>query len=251
MTAVIAGARIDGAQLLVDKLSSRHPLDEEDRDALRNLPCTVQVANPNQYLIHEGQLAGRCSFLLSGFAIRYKIVAGDRRQIVAILIRGDFVDLQNSMLGFADHSVQMLTRGKIASVSSRNLWALVRARTNIAEALWFDTSLDTAVLHEWLASLGRRDARSRIAHLLCEFAVRMKVAGLATGVECGLPMSQEQLADTIGLAPAYVNRTLKQLEDDGLIYRVTPRSITIADWDELSEVGDFTSDYLHLAAEDA
>ena len=251
MASVMAEGKGASSELLVEKLASRHRLDEEDRSALRDLPCTVQVANPNQFLVREGQVARQCSFLLSGFAIRHKIVAGGRRQIVAILIRGDFVDLQNSMFGFADHSVQMLTRGKISSIGRRDMRGLLRERPNVAQAMWMETLLDNAVLREWLANLGRRDARSRIAHLLCEFAVRMKVAGLASGIECDLPMSQEQLADATGLAPAYVNRTLKQLEEEELIFRATPRSITIADWDRLSEAGDFTMGYLHLSDQDA
>ena len=112
--------------------------------------------------------------------------------------------------------------------------------------MWFDTLVDSAIFSEWVANVGRRDARTRVAHLLCEFALRLKVAGLGDEVGYQLPMTQEQLGDTTGLTSVHVNRTLKQLESEGLIERVSPRAISIGDWERLADVGDFDSHYLHL-----
>jgi Crp-like helix-turn-helix domain len=59
-------------------------------------------------------------------------------------------------------------------------------------------------------------------------------------------MTQDQLGDTTGLTSVHVNRTLKALEADGLIQRLSPRSITVGDWKKLADTGDFDSGYLHL-----
>ena len=96
------------------------------------------------------------------------------------------------------------------------------------------------------ANIGRRDARTRIAYVLCGFALRLKIAGLGEQTGYQLSMTQEQLGDVSGLTSVHVNRTLKSLEADGLIERVTPRSITIGDWKKLAAAGDFDSKYLHL-----
>ena len=74
-------------------------------------------------------------------------------------------------------------------------------------------------MREWVVNVGRRDARQRIAHVLCEFAVRLEARGLASNHGFELPMTQEQLADTTGLTSVHVNRVLKGLETDGLINR--------------------------------
>lgn len=97
-----------------------------------------------------------------------------------------------------------------------------------------------------MTNVGRRDARTRVAHLLCEFSLRLKVAGLGDESDYELPMTQEQLADATGMTSVHVNRTLKGLEAAGLIDRSNPRSIQIGDWRKLADVGDFDSNYLHL-----
>ena len=112
--------------------------------------------------------------------------------------------------------------------------------------MWLDTLVDALIFREWIANVGRRDARTRVAHLLCEFSLRLKVAGLGEHTDYELPFTQEQLADATGLTPVHINRTLKGLEADRLIERRSPRSITIGDWKKLAETGDFNSTYLHL-----
>jgi DNA-binding IclR family transcriptional regulator len=64
-------------------------------------------------------------------------------------------------------------------------------------------------------------------------------------------MTQEQIADTTGLTPVHVNRTLKSLEARGLIERRSSRTVTIGDWKKLAEAGDFDSNYLHLRENEA
>jgi CRP-like cAMP-binding protein len=119
-------------------------------------------------------------------------------------------------------------------------------RPAVAHAMWIDTLVDASIFREWIANIGRRDARTRVAHLLCEFAVRLRVAGLGGDAYYELPMTQEQLADATGLTSVHVNRTLKGLEREGLIERANPRAIWIGDWRRLAEAGDFDTNYLHL-----
>jgi CRP-like cAMP-binding protein len=83
---------------------------------------------------------------------------------------------------------------------------------------------------------------------LCEFSLRLEVAGLGEQTQYQMPMTQDQLADATGLTPVHVNRTLKALEADGLIERATARAITIGDWKKLAAAGDFNSNYLHMTA---
>jgi CRP-like cAMP-binding protein len=135
------------------------------------------------------------------------------------------VDLQNSLLGYADHSVQMLTEGEVATIPRDAVRQLARDRPAVGEAMWIDTLVDGSIFREWIANVGRRDARTRIAHLLCEFSLRLKVAGLGEQTDYELPMTQEQLADATGLTSVHVNRILKGLGADKLIDRRSARSI--------------------------
>jgi CRP-like cAMP-binding protein len=110
--------------------------------------------------------------------------------------------------------------------------------------------VEGSISREWIANVGRRNSRERIAHFLCEFGLRLSHAGLAEEQNYELPMTQDQLADTTGLTPVHVNRTLKSLEAEGLIERASPKSIRIGDWKNLADVGDFDSGYLHMKEDD-
>ncbi|HEX8257922.1 MAG TPA: Crp/Fnr family transcriptional regulator [Allosphingosinicella sp.] len=232
-------------QPMLDKLERHVRFQEEDRAAMLALPHTLRTVEPSKYIVREGDRAENACLLRSGFAFRHKTVGDGGRQIVAIHMKGDLVDLQNSLLRTADHSVQALTEAEIALIPRRAIVELCARNAIVAQAMWLDTLVDGSVFREWIANVGRRDARSRTAHVLCEFAIRQESAGLGERGEYELPMTQEQLADVLGLTPVHVNRTLKSLEADGLISR-NKRSVTIGSWENLRAAGDFSPAYLHL-----
>ena len=177
--------------------------------------------------------------------MRHKVVGDGSRQIVAIHMKGELVDLQNSLLGVADHSVQMLTPGKVAMIPRDEMIRVAFERPNVGKAMWMDTLVDASIFREWIANVGRRDSATRVAHLLCEFSLRLKVAGLGEETDYELPMTQEQLADATGLTAVHINRTLKQLASDGLIVRER-RFVIIPDWKKLRHAAEFNESYLHL-----
>lgn len=195
--------------------------------------------------MREGDRTTHSCLLRAGFVYRHKVVADGARQICAIHMAGDIVDLQNSLLGFADHNVQALTRAEVAFIPQEAIRQIAFERPAIGMAMWFDTLVDSSIFREWIANVGRRNARTRIAHLLCEFALRVEAAALAKHDNYTLPMTQEQLADCTGLTPVHVNRTLRSLDADGVISR-TNRSVTVDDWKRLAAEGDFSSAYLHM-----
>ena len=201
--------------LLLRNLELRAPLSPADREAVLALPYQLRVLEPSTYTVREGDPPDRCGVLVRGFAYRQKLSGDGQRQIVAIHIPGEAVDFQNLFLDVADHSVQMLTRGEVAFLARRDLQQLFRARPGVAHAVLVKILVEASVFREWVLNVGRRDSKTRLAHVLCEFAVRLQAHGLAEEYGYELPMTQEQLADSLGLTPVHVNRTLKALEADG------------------------------------
>ena len=230
-------------------LLSHSALSEDDRQAVRDLPTRLRKLDPGSYLIREGDVPTHCSVLVSGFAIRLKVTGEGSRQIMAVCIPGDAIDFQNLFLGISDHAIQILTRSVIADIPREPLQELLFNRPAISAAVIHSTLIEASILREWVVNVGRRDARSRIAHVLCEFAVRLEARGLAPHGGFQLPMTQEQLGDATGLTPIHVNRVLRGLQADGLINRQR-RNIQFADWRALQETADFTRRYLHLPGED-
>jgi CRP-like cAMP-binding protein len=230
---------------MVRVLSTREDLHERDRNAIFALPFTLRKMQAAQYLVWDGDKPQYTCLLISGFAFRHKIAGNGGRQIVSIHMRGDIVDLQNSLLGTADHNVQMLTAGEVAIVPVEAMRELAFNHPSVGMAMWYETLVEGSIFREWVLNVGRRDARTRIAHLLCELALRMETAGLGEHINYEMPITQEQLADSVALTSVHVNRTLMKLESEGLITR-NRRMITVVDWKKLIAVADFEPRYLHV-----
>lgn len=230
---------------LVRKLLLHAQLDEDDQRAILELPHVLRQLEGGKYIVREGDKPTHSCLLLSGFVIRNKLVEGGGRQIVNVHVAGDMCDLQNSLLTIADHNVQTLTPCEAAFIPREALVDLSFTRPAVGKAFWLETLVEASIAREWIANVGRRNAKARIAHLLCEFAYRLNAVGLGEECDYELPMTQEQLADTTGLTPVHVNRTLKLLDAEGLTRR-SKKSVKITNWKRMAKVADFRSTYLHL-----
>ena len=231
--------------LLADKLDLHAPLSDADRNAIMNLPFGLRTLEAADYVVREGEPPVECAILVTGFACRHKLTSGGRRQIISLHIPGEPLDFQHLFLGTADHNIQMVTQGEVALVPRGAFRALVHSNPSVATAIIASILVEGSMFREWLLNLGQRDARSRMAHVLCEFAMRMQAHGLEIGDEYELPINQEQFGDALGLSTVHVNRTLKLLEADGLIVR-TKRHIAFPSWERIRRAGDFNERYLHL-----
>ncbi len=230
---------------MVRKLDQWTPLDDHDRAALLALPFKSRELKSGDHIVWDGDRPQYSCVLLSGFAIRYKLAGSGGRQIMSIHMTGDILDLQNSLLGVADHNVQMLSAGEVALIPIETVRELAFRRPAVGMAMWYETLVEASIFREWILNIGRRNARTRIGHLLCEFAVRLEVAELGKQTDYELPITQEQLADAVALTPVHVNRTLMALESGGYITR-SKRHIRINDWHKLAKVADFEPRYLHI-----
>lgn len=232
------------SNLLVRKLESFHPLSREDKDLLSLHTEAVREIEAKRDIIHEGQAPENVFLILSGFACRYKITNDGRRQIMAYLVPGDFCDFQVFILKEMDHSIGTLSRCTVVELSRQTVLDLTE-RPAIARAFWWACLVDAAVLREWLVNVGQRDAEPRIAHLLCELLMRLEAVGLVKDNAFRLPITQIDLADTVGITNVHANRMLTSLRDDGLI-EINSQSMIIKDVQRLKKLSGFNPNYLHL-----
>jgi CRP-like cAMP-binding protein len=230
---------------LLRKIELASRLADEDRDSLLSLPFRYELADAEQQLVREGANPKECCVLLSGYAFRHKVTQDGKRQILSFHVAGDILDLQHMKLSTADHSVDAMTAADIAWVSHYDLSQLLDRSPRIADALWRDALIDSSIFREWVLNVGRRDARSRLAHLLCEFAARREAAQLGDGDEFDLPMTQEHIADATGLTVVHVNRMLRALSSDGVITH-QGRSLKVNSWARLRGIAGFDPTYLHM-----
>jgi CRP-like cAMP-binding protein len=228
----------------VAKLQTHARLSDEEVDALFSLQVSERVCDPGTFLFREGTPAEYCCVVLSGFTCRHKIAGNGNRQILAVHMKGDGVDLQNALLRLADHNIQALTRVTAAMIPAASVMRLIDRYPGIARAMWIETLMDSSIQREWMMNVGRRDARARIAHLLCELGYRQEMAGIAPRDFYWLPLTQEQLADATGLTSVHVNRVLGGLRSEGVL-SARARQVQVPDWSRLAAIGDFRTTYLH------
>ncbi|WP_243455851.1 Crp/Fnr family transcriptional regulator [Sphingosinicella sp. BN140058] len=234
-----------GVERALAKLRARDVLSpEEERVFVESIAETREIAAHRQ-IVRAGTTLTHSILLLDGFACRYKDLADGERQIQELHIAGDYVDLHGFLLKTLDHNVGALSDVRIALVPHDALRAITEQQPHLARLLWFSTLLDAAIQRERILSIGRRNSLARIAHLICETFLRMKVAGLAGPDRYPLPITQTDIADACGLTAVHVNRMLRRLRDDGLM-TFRAGEVVIHDWDGLVHLAEFDPTYLHL-----
>jgi CRP-like cAMP-binding protein len=233
---------------LTRKLLWHGELSATERTTLDAMIERTKDIAAGEDLVREGDKPHHSILLLSGFAARYTLVDDGRRQIMAIHVTGDFVDLHSFVLKTMDHSVGALTRSRIALVPHDFLQTVTERLPHLTRLLWLDTLVDASTHREWIVGMGRRSALEQLAHLVCELYVRLEVLGLVDGATYDLPLTQTDLGDALGLSLVHINRTVRELRESGL---VTWRGsqITIKDWGRLAALAQFDPTYLHLNRE--
>jgi CRP-like cAMP-binding protein len=236
--------------LIIRKLESTFRLSDEERAALEALPMQVQAIRADQDIVREGDRPTRCFALLEGFTATYKMTGDGKRQIHSWHVPGDIPDLQSLHLRVLDFSISTLTPCRVGFIQHEPLRALCRKQPRIMEAFWRETLVDAAIFREWITNVGRREAYNRVAHILCEWVVRLRAVGLVKDHTCDLPMTQNELADATGISTVHVNRVLQELRGNGLIV-LRGNRLEVLDWDQLRQIGDFDPTYLHFTGQEA
>jgi CRP-like cAMP-binding protein len=235
----------DAVAALLLKLRVRDLVVPEEEEVLRASVAEIREHPAGRTIVRAGTTLSASTLLIEGIVCRYKDLADGQRQIMELHVAGDFVDLHGFLLKRLDHNIGTMTPVKVALVPHDALRGITESHPHLGRMLWFSTLLDAAIHREKILSIGRRSAVARIAHILCELMVRLRLVGLADEKGYALPLTQADLADVTGLTSVHVNRMLKKLRDEKkLIFR--GGHVAIDDWEGLQRVAEFDPTYLHL-----
>ena len=229
----------------VVRLSVGADLDLEGGEWLQRLcerPRKVAAGKP---LVNEGEASRHIFAVLKGYACHSRQLQDGGRQIISLILPGDFSNYQASALGGFDHAVITLTACTVAEISGAALDEAIQRAPDLARVLAAAARAQAAILREKVVSLGRRGADQRLAHLFCEVRVRLQAAGLAESGAYHFPLTQEELADALGLSNVHVNRQLQKLRQEELL-EWTRGWLTILDVDRLEAFAGFQAGYLQL-----
>ena len=231
---------------LLRRLNTVSGLDDADIAAIgRALPIDVRHWEAGRAIVSDGGRPTDCCLVIEGFCVRSKTTVSGQRQILSIHIPGEIPDLQSLHLHRMDHDLiavaPVYARLHQSHVAMR---ALTRANPNVAEVLWRDTLIDSAIFREWIVNVGQRPAASRLAHTVVELRRRLAITGRARGDTFEMPLTQEQISEALGITPVHANRIIRQLRDDRIV-DINRGRVTVLDETKLAELAQFDDRYLH------
>src|SRR4051794_36569122 len=232
---------------LLQRLDRLGSLSAHDRQLIAELPLTVANFSGNEEVARHGDAPSRCTLVLGGFLYGHKRVNGSRRQITSFFVPGDIADLHTLHLAPMDHSLSTLGPAVVAFMPHTAFRDMLARSPQLADAFWRDTFIRLAISREWVTNLGRRDAIARVAHVVCELAVRLQAVDLARNLCFSIPWTQTDLANSCGITSVHANRVVQELRRLGLV-DWDSKQVRIRDWNALAKLGDFSDDYLQLPA---
>jgi len=230
---------------LIRKLSPILKVSDDVDEAIR-----VLAQNEAHYARQDEIIAAGadydCVFLVNhGWAVRYKLLESGARQIVNFALPGDFLCFNATLFRQSDYYIGALTELRLFVLPLVPFAQMLSLHPELALALSWTNAHEEALLAERITSLGRRTARQRMAHLFCELYRRVELLGLNEGNGLRLPITQDELADTLGLSAVHVNRTLRQLRAEQMI-SLDGQQLRIHDMKGLERVAGFDAGYLHF-----
>ncbi|QUT05114.1 Crp/Fnr family transcriptional regulator [Sphingobium phenoxybenzoativorans] len=223
----------------------RDRLSHDDLEILEASVSHVKDLNARSTLISKGEPVQFSTYLIDGFMCRYMDDRDGERQLVAVHVAGDFVDLHGYPLERLDHDIATLTACRVALVPRDRINWIMEERSILAKQLWFSTLLDAAMHREWIFRLGRLDAVSRVGHFFCEMEAKLRAVGRSDGQMFTLPMTQPDLGEACGMTSVHMNRMLRELKERRLMSFAAGKVI-MHDRAALAKLSEFDPSYLFI-----
>ena len=251
MSAAEYSPRSDGAlwpalgDALTRRLRRAGVADDDSLGRLNDICVEPFVVAAGEDIIREDFPVKHVLLLQQGWAHRYKQLSEGRRQTTGFVFPGELCDVDGLALDTIDVTVSAYSRCVLSRIPRQALLDLLDRDAGLRAAFRWLAVIDNAIAGEWTASLGRRSAEERVAHLICESLLRMGISPRSGPMSFDFPLTQADLADVAGVSVVHVNRVLKGLRAARLV-EVTRRQVTILDWEATKRAGGFDGAYLRL-----
>ena len=232
---------------LVAKLLQFTPLSDEDVRLLDGLCSSEKRFKGSVDILAEGDAPRSTFIVIRGMACRYRLLSDGRRQVLTFFLPGDLFGLHAFLLRSIDHFIGTIGPTRLVEINRDTVIEMVTHHPRIRAALWWSARQEDAMLRERIVSLARRNARGRVAYLLCELVWRQRAIRMSEGHAIRLPLTQTDLADALGLTPISVNRILQAFRREQLI-TLRQRRLTLWDVARLQNISGLTPEYLQLGS---
>ncbi|MGC3875318.1 Crp/Fnr family transcriptional regulator [Halomonas sp. GXIMD04776] len=221
-------------------------LEREDMALLENLPdAELRSLKAGEYLWREGEAASALLFLHAGWACSTHYHKDGSRQLLEIFLPGDVLGLCRVAMGNRRTNAVMLTDGRVCELPYSSLVTLFNYSPDMAALLFAIANQRQAMLAERQIVMTHQSAKQKLAHFICECHTRLLEIGVPGQDEFLLPLTQQDLADTLGMSAVHISRTFSQLAEEELVLRHSFQLI-ILDAVRLRKVAAFDERYLRI-----
>lgn len=198
------------------------------------------VASAGTALIRQGQRTASVFTLYSGLAIRYRRLGGRRRQVLRILLPGSLVGL-HTLYAPSFAAVDAVTDVTLCRFDPRR-WSELMAMPSLADRICQIQALDRRRAEARLCAVGAAGARANLCHFVADLFFGLRRRRLASRPQLDLPLSQEQLADALGVTPTHLRRIARELDEDGVL-ALRRRQVIIHDAQQLARLAALTDEW--------
>jgi CRP/FNR family transcriptional regulator, anaerobic regulatory protein len=225
------------------RLPHFRPFEAEELAFVQSFKADEVRIDAGQTFLVDGSNSPHIFTILEGWAVRYKAFPDGKRQVLNFALPGDLLGLQSSLFNQMTHSVEALTDVTLCVFPRQRIWELYKNHPGLGYDLTWLASREESIIAEHLANVGQRPAFARIAYMIVYLFNRARRAGLADKNTMKLPITQEHLADAMGLSIVHTNKTLKRLRATGwldwkrdeLIIRDEAQLTAIAEYDAVEK----------------
>jgi CRP-like cAMP-binding protein len=236
---------ISVGETLARHLASFGELPAADFAAVAALKAEVRDVPRQTDVLRNGDQPTNVIVVLSGLLHRYTIGPEGKRQIHSFYLPKEAPSLETLYIDYMDNNLATVVPSRIGLISHDQIYRIIDERPEARKLLWRQTLVQAAIFRQWLVRNSNLPAHMALAHLFCEMFVRADAAGLVDNGNCSLPLTQEYVADALGLTAVHTNRTLQALRETGVV-EWRSGQLTVHDWPKLREMARFDPNYLHL-----
>lgn len=232
-------------EALLRHLTCFGDLDAECAEVVRRIDGEIRTFGRDEDILVIGERPPYSVIVLDGMVFRYSERADGARQIFGFYQAPDAPCLEAVHIDYMDHNLAALVESRVGLIPIPLLREVMARHPPVMALIWRQTLVQAAIFRAWLMRNSSQPAHAAMAHLFCEALRRAQAAGTADGDSCDLPVTQEILADALGISLVHVNRTLQILRQTGAVDFRGGR-LDVHDLPRLWGIADFDPHYLHL-----
>ena len=232
-------------RLYASRLASRSFLTETEERAILGLTGSMKEVKGHADVVSYGDAVTHCCLVVEGCVGRFGQSRDGTRQITSLYIPGDLAGLPSVMSPSSGWGLVALKGATVLQIAHDSIRSIAARNPGVAEALWRDCIADESISSKWLVNVGHKEALPRLAHFLCEMAVRYERIGRGDKKSFLLPITQVDIGEANGLTSVHVNRMIRDLRLQS-VATIHAAIVTIHDWGKLASIGEFDPTYMLL-----